>query len=394
MGSLQPSAPSCARGTIGSDIPLPLTVGELTTSWFSEILGREVTGVSVQQEIYGTAAKVFVELTYADSNGAPPERLCVKGGFNLELTQLHPDLFATYRLEAAFYHDVAPTVAMNLPRAYYSGTDSVNGQGIVVMDDLTTSGATFSNVQEESWSLDLVQAGISELALLHASTWGAGSAAVEKLPWSKTAGLRAQIERRLAPARWRECTCVEAIPEVLRDRTRIVAAFRTLWHSADPRLQVMVHGDSHVGNTFVSASGRPGFIDWQGMHPNSALHDVSYFITGALTTEDRREHEKKLFESYLDALAAAGGPRFAVEDVWDEFRRQQLHGIIWTVASPQTQAKATIDIYAARHAAAIMDHNSLELIESHPEHQPFEANREREREISFTRMFHRSSLYV
>jgi hypothetical protein len=380
---------------MGSDVPLPLAVGELTASWFSDILDQEVTGVTVKQEVYGTAAKVFVKLTYADAVGAPPERLCVKGGFNLELTQLHPDLFASYRLEAAFYSQIASFVAMHLPQVYYCGTDTVNGQGIVVMEDLTTSGCSFSNVTEQSWSMDLVRSSIHELARLHARTWARASAvycAAEKqqqLPWVKTSSSRAQIERRLCR---RERSSGTTTPEELRDGSRVVAAFRTLWRTADPRLQVLVHGDSHVGNTFLSASGRPGFIDWQGMRPDSALHDVAYFLTSALSIEDRRTHEKKLLQSYLDALAEAGGPRFVVEDVWDEFRRQQLHGILWTAPSPQEQSDPTIEIYSARYVAAIMDHKTLELIESHPEHKSFEASSERD--LSFTRMFHRPTLHV
>lgn len=367
MGSLSPVYRP--KGDLGSKRQLPTTVGELTAAWFSHALDREVTGVAITKEIHGTASKISVELTYVDAQGAPPARLCVKGGFNPDLMKAFPAVLICYRLEAEFYYHIAPTAAMNLPRVYYCGTDTVNGQGLVVMEDLAVSNTTFGSVLEP-WTPERVREGVQELALLHARTWGAR---LEDFPWYESNGLREAMENLWAPEAWHQRFFTDACPPVpddLKDRARIVAAFHTLWRTEDPRFRAIVHGDSHVANTFMSASGRPGFLDWQAFHPNSALHDVPYFITGALTIEDRRQHESDLLQAYLDALARAGGPRFAVEDVWDEYRRQHLHGFALSLATPMMQPKEIVDAFAERHATAVKDHQSLELIEFHLDHRP------------------------
>ncbi|ORY63329.1 uncharacterized protein BCR38DRAFT_486072 [Pseudomassariella vexata] len=108
-----------------------------------------------------------------------------------------------------------------------------------------------------------------------------------------------------APATWHERYATDICPpthDELKDRDR-------------------------VGNTLITLEGQPGFVDWQGPHPSS------------LSIPDRRRHERGLLQHYLDTLAKAGGPRFALEDVWE------------------------------RHAAAIKAHESLELIEPQPEYK-------------------------
>jgi hypothetical protein len=361
------SAPQSLKAVFGSEKPLPITVDGLTAAWFGEALGWNVTGVAIKKEIRGTASKIIVELEHADSGNGLPTRLCVKGGFNPELMRLVPAVLTCYRLEAEFYYYIAPKTGMNLPTTYFCGTDVVNGQGLVIMEDLESS--TFGTVLEP-WTAERVREGVKELALLHAKTWGGRT---EDFPWYKTNGIRDAIESLWAPAAWQERFSTEACPPIhdeLKDRHRVVGAFHTMWNTPDPRFVVMAHGDSHVANTFITASGKPGFLDFQGVHPDSAFMDVAYFITGAMEIEDRCKHEHDLVQSYLDALAEAGGPRFAVEDAWEEFRRQQLHGFVWSLATPMLQPKHVVDPVSARHAAAIMDHKSLELIESHPEYKP------------------------
>lgn len=186
------------------------------------------------------------------------------------------------------------------------------------------------------------------------------------------------FESLWAPENWQRrffdnggATC-PPIQDELKDRARVVAAFHTLWRTTDSRLQTMTHGDAHLNNTFVTSGGQPGFLDWQAPHPNSALHDVAYFITGAMEVEDRRRHERDLLAGYLEDLAGAGAPRFAVEDVWEEFRRQQLHGFVWSLTDPAMQPREIVDSFSGRHAATIKDHGSLEIIEAHPDHRPLE----------------------
>ena len=54
--------------------------------------------------------------------------------------------------------------------------------------------------------------------------------------------------------------------------------------------------------------------------------DVSYFIGGGLSVEDRRAHEAGLVRLYHDELLAHGVTGLSWEICWEEYRRQVFHG--------------------------------------------------------------------
>ena len=88
--------------------------------------------------------------------------------------------------------------------------------------------------------------------------------------------------------------------------------YRALKRSLDLASQgplTLLHGDSHIGNTYPTASGRMGFTDWQIVLRGSWAYDVAYTITSGLDTDDRRAWEHELLAFYLERLAATVGDR-------------------------------------------------------------------------------------
>ncbi|KAF5715044.1 aminoglycoside phosphotransferase [Fusarium mundagurra] len=344
---------------------LPLTVEELTASWFTKILGKPVKDAAIVKEIHGTASKILMKLTFDNSaeNDNTPTRVCVKGGFSPALVASLPFMFAVYRLEAEFYYYLAPQIAIPLPPLIYAGTDTVKGQGIVILADLEATGYTFGNPLEP-WSVNRVKASVQQLAVLHASTWG--NTGEEHIPsLGETVSLRDAIIGLLTPEEWNKRFAPGTrppVPEHMEDRERITAVFKALW-SSNTKLNCLVHGDAHIGNTFISPLGEPGFLDWQVIHAGSAMHDVAYFIIGSLSIEDRRNHEKELLQAWLDALYRSNGPEFQLEEVWGEYQRQTFHGFAWALAGPMMQSREIVDAMTERHCAAIEDHKSIELLE-------------------------------
>ncbi|RFU32756.1 hypothetical protein B7463_g3571, partial [Scytalidium lignicola] len=364
--------PPGAKGVINSNEPLPATPQEITADWLTKILGHKVKTATIVKEIHSTASKILLELTYYEDVGDnAPTQICVKGGFNQQLIALHPSLIWTYRREAELYYYIGPIASMNLPRTWYSGTDTVNGQGLVVMANLAAEGCDFGQPLE-SWSADRVRAGVEQLAALHGKTWGAS---VEEFPWlagDKQMGgnpLQGVISSLLSPPAWEMRFTTSApppLPEAIANRERMERAFKTMWATENPTFRCVVHGDAHIGNTFIRPDGTPGFIDWQAPHAGVALQDVAYFITGSLDTEERRKHEVSIVEHYLQALHQAGGPKFEKDDVWDDYRKHVLHGLAWALTAPGMQPDENVFVMTRRHAAAVLDHKTFELLESLP----------------------------
>lgn len=362
MAASTTGIPHEVRGVMKSSDPLPLTPEELTAAWFTKILGKPVKDATIVKAIHGTASKILVELTFEGSADAPT-KVCVKGGFNPALLASLPFMFSIYRLEAEFYYYIAPTINIPLPPTVYCGTDTVKGQGIVVMADLEARGYTFGNPLE-AWPVDRVQAGVEQLAILHARTWGSKP---EDFPWaSETVSLRDAVVGLMAPEEWDKRFAGDArppVPDHMADRERMAATFKALWKPSNSTLSCLVHGDAHIGNTFISPAGEPGFLDWQVIHVSSAMHDVAYFIIGTLSIEDRRKNEKELVQHYLDALHRAGAPKFQLEEIWNEYRMHAFHGFAWALAGPMMQSREIVDVMTERHCAAIVDHKSVELLE-------------------------------
>lgn len=355
---MENSAPK-ARGAMESSDPLPIKAKDLTASWFTKILEKQVKEATIIETIHGTASKALVKLTFDDDT---TKRVCVKGGLNPAVKSTLHFMLAVYRLEAEFYYYIAPKLNMSLPRAIYAGTDTVRGQGIVVFEDLKAQGYSFGTPLEP-WPVSRVEAGVKQLAALHAGTWGNRGDNLPSL--SKALSLKDAITTLLSPEEWDKCFDSETRPPVpvhLEDQERIVAAFETLWRS-ETKMNCLIHGYAHIGNTFISPSGEPGFLDWQVIHPGSAMTDVAYFIIGSLSIDNRRLHEKELLQSYLEALHGEGGPEMLLEDVWGEYRRQTFYGFAWAVVGPMMRSREIIDAMTERHCTAIVDHKSIELLE-------------------------------
>lgn len=113
-------------GVIRSNEPLPLTVDELTKHWFAQILNRPVQNVEVIEAIHGTASKILIKLTFENGTDNTASNNCVTGGFNPDIRESLPFLYAIYRLEAEFYYYLAPRLKIPLPPVLYAGTDTVN----------------------------------------------------------------------------------------------------------------------------------------------------------------------------------------------------------------------------------------------------------------------------
>ena len=64
----------------------------------------------------------------------------------------------------------------------------------------------------------------------------------------------------------------------------------------------LLHGDPHVGNTYVLPDGRVGFLDWQVLHRGHHALDLGYFLQGALTPRTDATNEAALVGTYHDAL--------------------------------------------------------------------------------------------
>lgn len=337
---------------------LPTEPEQITAAWLDSVLPEhDVAAVQLEHVIAGTTTKLFIRGELADGSEL---RLCVKGVF--DEPRLPVRAFGAQQ-EALFFRDLAPHVDIQLFRTWFADVDEQ--QGIVMFDDLRGPGMTFTEVGTV-WTKDLVAAALEVQAAWHASTWD--------LPRGRYPFLASSNEVLIAAAdvlfseeHWNAHTSDPAtvtIPEPFTDRARMDAAVRALFRLHANTVHALSHGDAHIGNTYLDADGRPGFYDWQTFCLAPPLDDVSYFIAGAMTVEDRREHEQDLLRHYLSALAACGAPTPAWEEAWRTYRTYVAHGFFWAVLPTSFQPVQCSVPMAERYIAAMQDHESLQLLEN------------------------------
>ncbi|KAI1496077.1 kinase-like domain-containing protein [Biscogniauxia marginata] len=349
---------------------LPVTPGGITAHWLSSVLKTKINSIEITKIIWGTASKALVTISYDDHAGddagqgvGRPTHICIKGTFDPALVEQVPFIVSMYQREVDFFNRLAPTLEhMTLPKTLWAGHTSK--QGIVIMEDLTARGLAFCNTKED-WPVSRVLLGVEQLAALHAKAWGAQAADYPWLTSSYESALFSLVQNydviTRSPGR-------PEIPEGLMDQKRVEAAMRKAYRSRNPKFECIVHGDAHIGNTYLE-NGEPRFIDFQLVMVWSAFHDVAYFVSGALSIEDRRAHEWEIVEHYLKSLHKLGGPSFSSKDeeVTIEYRMSLIAGIGWIVCPTSFQSLEMISPMCVRHAMALDDHKTLELIESLPD---------------------------
>ena len=128
----------------------------------------------------------------------------------------------------------------------------------------------------------------------------------------------------------------------------------------------LLHGDPHLGNTYLLPGDLGGLLDWQLMMRGSWAHDVTYFIVTALDPETRRTHQRELLGGYLDRLGELGVADVPTpEDAFEQYRKAALWGLVigWLICPPENYGEPITAANISRTVAAVTDLDTLAAIE-------------------------------
>lgn len=345
-------------------VPVPERLDEaLSPQWLTAALRLRFPGIEVLRVTPGpvvdrisTNARFTVD--YSDASvDAPAPALCVKGYFN-EFGWLARHVGEP---EAFFYRDLSPSSGVRTLSSVYADVDSQTRHGVVITEDVVAQGGVFLDGRS-TYTPEQVASSLSELARLHAVTW-------MHPQWSATPWLGSRLNRAMEV--WGEAATVakidanlngpngRGVPVELRDARRLVDVYRgmaTALAAATP--WCVIHGDPHLGNLFLDATGRPCLLDWQLVQRGMWYVDVGYHIASTLTVEDRRTSERELLRHYLTRLAELGAEPPPWDEAWRALGRGIVHGFyLWSIT---TQVEpGLIEILLHRMGTAASDHEAL-----------------------------------
>jgi hypothetical protein len=360
---------------VSAKISVPLTYADVDAQWVTAALQASWPGVQVSQvdrgPVFGFKQNKFrVTVNYSAGGEGKPDTFIVKGNFPGENDPSTGSAWAMAN-ELRSLRDIAPLVAAPAGPPWHFIAITAEASAII-MDDLTPQGATFFDAFR---TLSLAQAMgfMDAFARMYASSWNS--------PMFEPGGVmgpgsQAQENRRLVnevyfptfftPENWQsyvELPRGRALPNRFQDLERAREAWSRLWALLPQTAMVVIHGDEHLGNLYVTEAGEPGLIDWVA-RPEHWPIGLSYFMLCALDVADRRTWERALLSHFLTRLRAYGvsdGPSF--EEAWFFYRCAAFYPVMtWLNNSAVWQPEAINTANAVRAATAALDHDSFGLL--------------------------------
>ena len=324
----------------------------------------QILGVEILDHAAGTNQRVRVGLTHATA-GAGPASLFVKLA---PLDPAHREMIGATGMgqrECDFYTDVAPTLHLRVPHAYWAAT-AQDGAFALLLEDLAAKGCHFS---DGVWGVaaDDAAGALEELADFH-GRFADEPARAAAAPWlaapqRSMSSMTAQLLRLVIDEHRDALTpAYIAIGELYVEHHQRI---NMIWNRGP---QTLVHGDPHIGNVFLEGR-RVGFLDWGLCRVSTPLRDVSYFLTMTVDPEERRRSERDLLRLYLGALRSAGGAEISFDEAWYVHRLQAAYTVIATFLAfmPSYLAGDALTLGAAlraRSEAAIEDLDAVEAMQA------------------------------
>lgn len=369
------------RTPVSADAAVPGRVEQITPAWLNRVLqpklgGRRIESVSIERHSAGTSVRARMHLRYSAITESDdlPATLFIKSAPTF-VTRIGNGLSGTAPTEAGFYNELRFKLELEAPYGYYSAFERYSCRTVHLLEDLAATRAATFCTPTTCISREQADEIVGQLARLHAAGANLDVVTRQKPAWLRT-----------YPTWWHEAGSISMVRKYhLRGQRRadelgltprrLVGRGELLWskfeasvdaHARLPR--TLLHGDTHLGNWYITGDGNMGLCDWQCVSVGHWSRDLSYALSSALTIEQRRDWEGALIDTYLEQFSGLGGAAPSREHAWGLYR-SQLPGALamWTTTlnppkfMPHMQPAEVSAEMLRRILTAIDDHDVLEL---------------------------------
>lgn len=281
----------------------------------------------------GTSSRALFALEYTGGSGPRTVFAKSKGNWLRRVLQY---MTGNAFIEGRLYESRAD-LRLEHPVFYYGAVDTRRLNDVIVMEDVSQRGAIL-NEATTPLSVDAVGNGLQELAKMHSSFWNYSADTHPQLNWVQQWESTRMFRFLLKFGCKRGTACLlDWLPEsvVSPGPMMMVDAWTDYLQSICTGPQTLLHGDAHVGNTYLLPDGTLGFYDWGVVRRGHWSFDVGYFIISCLSKEDCRKHAKDLLQVYIDALDIAEA-KPSIDEAWLRFRCSPAYGLaIWVTTGAE-----------------------------------------------------------
>lgn len=324
--------------------PLPKGRFRPDAKWLGELMANKYPGLvaeslDITRVLDSHTTKVMVDVTWNAVGRAAglPGKLVIKTNWSGDFDNV--DICA---LEARCYHFLTEKLIVPTAKCYYADwDDNGSGEGIIVLEDLSDRGGRFGTSMDVN-TLDQLRLAVRDVARLHGGLWDSPLITPDAAPWLPTSmdvpvdydQLRIMwrwLPQNLANSEFRAIAPASFLekPEILHTAYDNLTAFERAFEAP----YCVILGDCHQGNTYVLPSGERMWMDFQLVRRGRPWRDLTYFLVGMMSVEDRRRHHRDLLAIYREELIKTGATGVpSLDEIWELTRRWVIYGVqAWVV---------------------------------------------------------------
>lgn len=311
---------------------------ELSTSPLTAPAAIESLKVQAIPSVSSNCCNTVISIKPEAENGLP-NSLFIKLPMPSLATRCFLSITGSWRLESYVCRHVAPHLPLRSPITY--ATRCQGSRFYLIQENLNadSSVSLFTNPDMMAGvSVELAKRCIDAFARLHAHHYDLTAAerhAILPLEHHPFLGTNMRIVSRALNAAGLK-PCLKALPGEIP--SNVVQAYESSlkhwqllvahWFSGPLSL---LHGDSHLGNFFVSGD-EMGMLDFQATHWGKGIRDVQYFLIFSMPSEHLAAHERELVDYYV-RQRAVHGTAIDPDQTWDEYRSFTYHTLMTIVVS-------------------------------------------------------------
>jgi Ser/Thr protein kinase RdoA (MazF antagonist) len=306
-----------------------MRISELSTAWLAAALEIDPSRITdLDSDPVGTGQMADTHRLRFRLDGTP-RSLILKLTSDDTASRETGRLQANYLREVRFYQELAPTLAVRVPRCRHADIDETGAEFYLLLEDMTPCS---QGDQLTGCTVAEVEAVLDEAARLHGPRWQ--DPALARLPWLAVNAAARQPGPDIFTAMFagfRERYADRIEDEVLAVGEKFFPGIDVYHKARQAAPQTVTHGDFRPDNIlFAGQDGRVPVtvVDWQTVDVGAPMSDVSYFIGGALSTDDRRALERPLLERYHEELRRHGVTDYSFTDCWRDYGRFSMQNYL------------------------------------------------------------------
>ncbi|MFM7225363.1 MAG: hypothetical protein ACKO1Y_08055 [Actinomycetota bacterium] len=284
---------------------IPRVAEDLTAGWLSEVLGREITEVTVEPIGVGVGLVGSLFRLRLVGGGAPTTMIA-KLSAPTDEGRFVATVINMYGREVGFYSTLSERVTIAHPACFHAEHDPLTQDSVLLLEDVSARGTLLDSVV----GIPVAEAGpmVRTLARHHAAFWDDPSLA--EVPFL----LRLADEPYPSAVAFAFDAAWPTTLEYLGDHItpaarafgdaypgRIAALYEKL--CAGPH--VLAHADWRLDNLFLAPDGEVIAIDWQLIDRSVGPRDLAYFVTQGIAVDDPAGYAQ-LLDLYLGELRSLG----------------------------------------------------------------------------------------